>query len=105
MKTFTLSKKDIAYLTPLDTTMNGLNVAIQVYVINQIFPRLALANNTKARYDLDKGELLVLEEKDFKPEVGTPEAEAQKEKVTDKVAEVPAENKSNVTDAVEEPKK
>jgi hypothetical protein len=67
MKTFTLSKKDLAYLVPLDATMNGLNVAIQVYVINTVFKRLAIEPIAKARYDLDRGELYILEEKDMEP--------------------------------------
>lgn len=65
MKTFILSKKDLTYLTPLDATMNGLNVAIQVYVINSVFKRLSIEPNSKARYDLDRGEVYVMEEKDF----------------------------------------
>lgn len=64
MKTFTLSKKDLAYLQPLDATMTGLNIAIQSYVISVVYKRLEIDSNAKGRYDLDKGEIYVLEPKD-----------------------------------------
>jgi hypothetical protein len=62
MKTFTFSKKDLDYLQPVDANMNALNVAIQVYVVNQVFKRLALPPTSRARYDLSKGELYVEDE-------------------------------------------
>lgn len=77
MKTFTLSKKDLAYLAPLDATMTGLNVAIQVYVINSVFPRLGIDPKTKARYDMEKGELYVMEEKDLPKEEAKPEVKPE----------------------------
>lgn len=95
MKTFTLSKKDLSYLGPLDASMSAFNVAIQVYVINTVFKRLAIDPKTQARYDLEKGELYVMEEKDIQaaqakqapvaatpaPETPAPEAKKEESKV------------------------
>lgn len=62
MKTFTLSKKDLSYLGPLDAMASGINVAIQVYVINTVYKRLGVEPTSKARYDIDKGEIYVEEQ-------------------------------------------
>lgn len=81
MKTYTFSKQDIDYLQPIDATMNGLNVAIQVYVVNQVFKRLGLAPATRARYDLAKGELYVEEPKDAEAPAGAVKAPVKPESV------------------------
>lgn len=87
MKTFQLSKKDLEFLTPVDANMQALNVALQVYIINNVYPRLSLSKDTKSRYDITKGELYVFEEKDLAP-VASPKEETAKP--TEKVA-VPAD--------------
>lgn len=69
MKTYSFTKKELDYLTPVDSTMNALNVAIQVFVVNQVYKRLGISPLTKARYDLAKGEMYVEEEP--KPESNT----------------------------------
>ena len=94
MKTYSFSKVDLEYLTTLDNTMNAMNVAIQVYVVNNVYKRLSLSANSKARYDLAKGELYVAEEADLNPPKGsgTPEPHIDAEK---KPAEVPAEPVKN----------
>jgi len=91
MKTFQLSKKDLEFLTPVDANMQALNIALQVYIINNVYPRLSLTKETKSRYDITKGELYVYEEKDLAP-VAPPSAETAKapEKVAVK-ADAPVE--------------
>lgn len=61
-KTYTFSKKDTEYLQPLESVLTAMNVAIQVYVVNVVFKRLGIPANAKARYDLNKGELYLLDE-------------------------------------------
>ena len=92
MKTYSFSKNEIDYLQPLDAVLNGINVAVQVFVVNTVYKRLGLPADTKARYDLQKGELYQLEEVDLNPPkgTGTPEPHAEAEK---KVEEKPVDNK------------
>lgn len=89
------------FLIPVDANMQALNIALQVYIINNVYPRLSLEKDVKSRYDVTKGELYVYEEKDM-----APVAEATKEtaKAPEK-PEAPTENKTVVNDAVAEPKK
>lgn len=92
MKTFQLSKKDLEFMTPVDANLQALNVALQVYVINNIYPRLALQKDAKSRYDIAKGELYVFEEKDLTPtqppkEVAKEEPKADTEAVKPEVSE------------------
>jgi hypothetical protein len=89
MKTFTLSKRDLAYIGPMDSVLTGLNVGIQVYVVNNIYKRLGIDPQTRARYDLEKGELYVEEEKDTASEG----KEAKKTANVPTRAEVDAEEK------------
>ena len=104
MKTYTFSKKDLAYIQPLDAVMTGINTAIQVYVVNQMFKRFGVPTNTRARYDLEKGELYVEEPKEVTPVTvdgkaenvpGVPEeptTEAPKEEAVEPKAEEPKTN-------------
>jgi len=66
MKTFSLSKREVFYLHPVNATYEALNTAINIYFINIVFKRLGLAPDTKARFDLEKGELYIDEDKDEK---------------------------------------
>lgn len=59
MKTFTLSKKDLAFLGPNDAIMNGLQVAIKNYVVGEVYKRLSIDPTMIGRYDLNTGELQV----------------------------------------------
>ena len=64
MKTFSLSEKDIKYITPLDSVLSAMNVAIQVYVVNTVYKRLSIEPTARGRYDLDKGQLFIEEASD-----------------------------------------
>jgi len=59
-KTYTLSKQDLDYLQPVNANLQALQTAINVYIINVVFPRLSIARDAKASYDLTKGELTVM---------------------------------------------
>lgn len=61
MKTYSLSKQDMEYLQPIYANMQAINTAIQVYIINVLFPRLGLPKETQARYDITRGEIYVVE--------------------------------------------
>ena len=67
MKTYTLSKQDLEYMQPVNANLQALNTAIQVYIINVVFPRIGLKKDAQARYDISKGEVYLLEESDKKP--------------------------------------
>ena len=92
MKTFTFSKADTEYLQTLDNMMNAMNVAIQVYVVNNVYKRLGLQPDTKARYDLGKGELYVLEETDLKPVTEKPVTDTEKPVTVEEKTEPPKAN-------------
>lgn len=64
MKTYSMSKQDVDYLAPVHANMTALNTAINVYILNVLFPRLGIDRNSEARYDIVKGEIYVKEETD-----------------------------------------
>lgn len=78
MKTYTFSKPEVDYLQPIQNNLQShsvvlraLDTALQVYVVNVVFKRLGLPTTTKAKYDLNVGELYV--EDETPPTVEEPE--------------------------------
>jgi len=61
MKTYNFSKEDLEYLSPVEATKQALNTAVQVYILNTVFPRLGLKTTDKVEYDVKQGTLKVLD--------------------------------------------
>ena len=88
MKTLTFSKQELEYLTPVTANINALDRGLQSFIITVVFKRLGLPNTTQAQYNVEKGELNVLEPADLNPPP-TAKEEAAKIPVEPKKSEEP----------------
>jgi hypothetical protein len=66
MKTLTFSKQELEYLTPVTANINALDRGLQSFIITVVFKRLGLPNTTQAQYNVEKGEIYVIEPEDLK---------------------------------------
>jgi len=65
MKTYSFSKVEVDHLMPVVATRDALDRGIQDYLVKIVFPRLDVKNFAQAQYNMDKGELYLLDADDL----------------------------------------